>query len=100
MENIVFIAAEVATVVIIIGLIVAIAKQREDVANLSDQVRILDSHIDETWDVLEKLEQDIATERVVNILLTGNVEELKNSIKKPAAHKPAVKKTVVKKEAK
>lgn len=100
MSDVLFIAGEVATAAIIISLIVAIAKQRNHVANLSDQVRILDSHIDETWDVLEKLEQDIATERVVNILLTGNVEELKNSIKKPAARKPAVKKTVVKKEAK
>lgn len=103
MENVLFIVSAVAAAVIIVGLIVAIAKQREAVANLSEQVRILDSHIDETWDVLDVLKQDIAAERIVNILLTGDVAQLKEAakpVRKPAVRKPAVKKTVAKKEAK
>lgn len=103
MGDVLFIASPVAAAVIIIGLIVAIAKQREAVANLSEQVRILDSHIDETWNVLEDIEQDIAAERIVHILLTGDVAQLKEAakpVRKPAVRKPAVKKTVAKKEAK
>ena len=103
MSDVLFIAGEVATAAILISVIVAVAKQRNHVANLSEQVRILDSHIDETWNVLEDIEQDIAAERIVHILLAGEVADLKEAakpVRKPAARKPAVKKTVAKKEAK